>query len=273
MEMTESVETLPTSNVQEEPPSTSETEMTENGNHETSTTESAPSDEPEPSPQEVFAPPQSLWNVSLSGARTTPKIARWLLPLCMLGCHALFYYGQTAPMWKLRAFAHIDAWANATEYKTRRAFDAVGLGYENHFGYDEDKDVQTFTYYFAIEHLWKAKGLPGKTLPRLAAVLLIVFSGIWPHLKLLWLNATWFFGKHPRFRTNTLHWLSTLGKWSLADVLVVCVMVGVLHLDWIVVPDDIKRLAPHVMAHRIIPAAGKPAQAIVEQLLATSPVV
>jgi hypothetical protein len=87
--------------------------------------------------------------------------------------------------------------------------------------------------------LWKAKDLPGKLLPRLAAVLLIIFSGFWPHCKLFLLNVTWIFGKHPS-RTGTLQWLSALGKWSLADVLVVCVMVGVLHLDWVVEPDDIK---------------------------------
>jgi hypothetical protein len=42
-------------------------------------------------------------------------------------------------------------------------------------------------------------------------------------------------------RKRALHTLSTLGKWSLADVLVVCVMVGVLHLDWTVLPDQIKQ--------------------------------
>ena len=108
------------------------------------------------------------------------------------------------------------------------------------FKISEDKDVETFTYYYAIDHLWVAKGLPGKTLPRAAAILLIIFSGFWPHIKLLLLNITWFCGKYPT-RTKHLQWLSTLGKWSLADVLVVCVMVGVLHLDWIVVPEDIKQ--------------------------------
>lgn len=109
-----------------------------------------------------------------------------------------------------------------------------------HFTVSEDKDVETFTYYYAIDHLWVAKGLPGKNLPRAAAILLVIFSGFWPHIKLLMLNITWFCGKYPT-RTKTLQWLSTLGKWSLADVLVVCVMVGVLHLDWVVVPEDIKQ--------------------------------
>lgn len=176
---------------------------------------------------------------TLAFSRTTPYLARFLLPICCLLTHALFYYGQTAPMWKLRVFSHIDTWANATSNTARLAFAAAGVDYEQNIRFDEDEDVQTFTYYYAIEHLWKAKDLPGLFLPRLAAVLLIVFSGIWPHVKLLWLNLTWFFGKYPR-RTGTLNWLSTLGKWSLADVLVVCVMVGVLHLDWVVDPAAIK---------------------------------
>jgi len=54
------------------------------------------------------------------------------------------------------------------------------------------------------------------------------------------LNLTWFFGKHKTRRTKTLAWLGALGKWSLADVLVVCVMVGVLNLDWNVDPGAIK---------------------------------
>lgn len=83
--------------------------------------------------------------------------------------------------------------------------------------------------------------MPGKFFPRLAAVLLALFSGVWPHLKLLLLNLTWLVAKHPVRRTRTLTWLANLGKWSLADVLVVCVMVGVLNLDWDVDPEQIRR--------------------------------
>jgi hypothetical protein len=144
-------------------------------------------------------------------------------------------------MWKLHANATIDVWANATDFTTRRFFQGAGIPYENEFSIDQQEDVQTFTYYFAIHELWEAKDLPGLVIPRLAAILLIVFSGIWPHLKLIMLNVTWFLGKHPVRRTRALQWLSGLGKWSLADVLVVCVMVGVLHMDWIVEPEEIKQ--------------------------------
>lgn len=177
---------------------------------------------------------------ALAFCHTTPWLARVLFPTVCIATHILFYYGQTAPMWKLRLVADIDVWANATDFTTKQTFNLLGLKYDNHFAYQEDRDVQTFTYYFAIHHLWMAQGIPGKVLPRLAAVLLIVFSGFWPHAKLLWLQATWFFRKQAAARTTTLQWLSTLGKWSLADVLVVCVMVGVLNLDWIVDPDAIK---------------------------------
>ncbi len=37
-------------------------------------------------------------------------------------------------------------------------------------------------------------------------------------------------------------------------------------------PDDIKRLAPHVLSHRIIPAGGRRASAIVERLLHSTPI-
>jgi len=185
--------------------------------------------------------PTRRYYPALAYAASTPSCAKLLLPLLCIFCHAIFYYGQTEPMWKLHVNATIDVWANATEYTARRTFDVLGLDYEIPLRFNEEEDVQTFTYYFAIHELWEAKDLPGTIIPRLAAILLIVFSGIWPHLKLFMLNLTWFFGKHPIRRTRALQLLSGLGKWSLADVLVVCVMVGVLHLDWVVDPADIKQ--------------------------------
>ena len=186
------------------------------------------------------APPSEPGYPTLARSGSVPLWAKVLLPFLCVACQVLFYYGQTEPMWKLHVNADVDVWANATEYKTRRAFDVLGLEYDNPLGISEQKDVQTFTYMFAIKELWTAKELPGTFLPRSAAVLLIIFSGLWPHIKLVMLNLTWFIGKHKTRRTRTLAWLAALGKWSLADVLVVCVMVGVLNLDWVVDPGAIK---------------------------------
>lgn len=191
-----------------------------------------------PTSTSTSPPPPGYPTLARSGS--VPSWAKFLLPFLCVGCQILFYYGQTEPMWKLHVNAEVDVWANATEYTARRTFDVLGLDYDIPLGIDEQKDVQTFTYMFAIKELWTARDLPGKFLPRSAAVLLIIFSGLWPHIKLLMLNLTWFLGRHKSRRTKILAWLAALGKWSLADVLVVCVMVGVLNLDWVVDPVAIK---------------------------------
>jgi MoxR-like ATPase len=38
------------------------------------------------------------------------------------------------------------------------------------------------------------------------------------------------------------------------------------------IPDDVKFLAPHVLSHRLIPAGGRRAKTIVEQLLRSVPI-
>ena len=177
---------------------------------------------------------------SLSRAPSTPCILSFLIPLLSILTHAIFYYGQTAPMWHLHLSQQVELWGNATSYEAKTAFETMGLPKQNHYAAHQEKEVRTFTYWYAIQELWKGKNLPGKTIPRTAAVLLIVFSGIWPHLKLLLLNFTWILSSNQKRRTRMLQWLGTLGKWSLADVLVVCVMVGVLHLDWTVDPEAIR---------------------------------
>jgi len=188
----------------------------------------------------ISPPPPPPGYPTLARSGSVPTWAKLLIPFLCIACQVIFFFGQTEPMWKLHVNADVDVWANATEYKTRRFFDVLGLDYDIPLQLEEAEDVQTFTYMYAIQELWEAKDLPGTFLPRFAAVLLVVFSGLWPHIKLLMLNLTWFIGKHKTRRTKTLAWLAALGKWSLADVLVVCVMVGVLNLDWVVDPGAIK---------------------------------
>ena len=188
---------------------------------------------------------------SLAWAPTTPRITTWLIPFVALLTHGLFLYGQIEPMWKLTQSQAVDVWWNATGSAARWAFDTLGLPQDLNFERYDQSTIQTFTYSFAIQELWEAKGMSGPIwLPRMAAVLLALFSGVWPHLKLILLTLTWIV-KLPlppsRRRTTALHWLSCLGKWSLADILVVCVMVGVLQMDWFVDPDEIRRgVADHL---------------------------
>ena len=182
---------------------------------------------------------------SLAGAPSTPKICWLFLPLFCLLAHALFAMGQTLPMWRLSLTAEdISVWANATSGTSQWAYKALDLPQHAHFGMDQNTTVQTFTYGFAVRELWEAKGMPGTTVPRIAAAMLVLASGIWPHLKLILLQFTWWtsgqMAQAPQQRTRALSWLALLGKWSLADVLVVCVMVGVLNLEWIIEPTKMK---------------------------------
>jgi hypothetical protein len=75
--------------------------------------------------------------------------------------HVIFYYGQTAPMWRLVYSAHVDVWANATSFEARSVFYTLGLDRDLHYGIDRDETVRTFTYGFAINELWVAAGMPG----------------------------------------------------------------------------------------------------------------
>mmetsp|Transcript_47704 Transcript_47704/g.144245 ORF Transcript_47704/g.144245 Transcript_47704/m.144245 type:complete len:782 (-) Transcript_47704:95-2440(-) len=177
---------------------------------------------------------------SLALSPSTSCAARLLVPLFILLAHALFVYGQLAPMWRLRLFAHVDVWANATQPVARRTVEALGLPWRNQFKYDHDGDVETFTYGFAVRRLWEAKGMPSTFGPRLSAVLLVLFSGAWPHIKLILLHLNFWVRRRAEARTGALYWLSGFGKWSLADVLVVCVMIAVVHLDWEVDPGAIR---------------------------------
>jgi Paraquat-inducible protein A len=185
---------------------------------------------------------------SLAQAPTTPPWLTLLLPLACVITHILFAYGQWAPMWRLSLTAEdINLWANATTPTAQFAFDQLGLNHTDHkvnYQVQNNHTVETFTYGFAVQELWEAKGMPGVFLPRVAALLLILFSGIWPHVKLVLLQHSWSssrLSQVPNQRTKTLGWLALLGKWSLADVLAICIMVGVLNLEWSMDPPEIKK--------------------------------
>ena len=185
----------------------------------------------------------SSQHYSLATDPSSPRCAAALISMLTVLTHVLFAYGQIAPMWRLRLNAQIDVWANATTTLSRRTFDAIGLNHTEHVLVDYNDDVSTFTYGFAIKQLWIAAGLPNKFMSRLAAVLLVLFSGVWPHLKLLLLHMTVRMKYRPdryRHRTSNLYWLSTFGKWTLADVFVVCALIGIVALNWNVDPMAVR---------------------------------
>lgn len=107
--------------------------------------------------------------------------------------------------------------------------------------------VLHLSYWYSIVHLWEQ---PGPTEPpgcdvyhspppcvatsypgRAAAAALFIFSFIWPHVKLFLLHAYYYAPLGAARRRNGLYWFSFFGKWSLADVLVMCCVIGLFNLD------------------------------------------
>lgn len=172
-------------------------------------------------------------NATLAWDRTTPWFAKLLIPLLIFASHGLFWYGQTTNMWRLTSTYQANVSYKATSHETSLALETLNIRTAGTIVVPPtEKTLRTFTYAYAIQELWRAHHMPGVVLPRLAATGLALFSGVWPHVKLFMLLLTWWFSKHPIRRRRCLASLSVLGKWSLVDVLVVCVMVGVLNLQW-----------------------------------------
>lgn len=226
---------------------------------------------------------------SISSSKSTPTFLKLIIPPLLILNHIIFYQGQTQPMWNLAYSTNVTITATATTLKSKAAFDTLNIPHDYTFDHHENKIVETFTYMDAIRKLWDGVGLgDAQTLSKVAAALLVLFSGIWPHLKLLLVHFCWFFpfshrlllksnqnpdatyahvdrseklccksrevstsnnniccanghvhNTHNR-RSPFLRALSTLGKWSLADILVVCILIAVLHLDWKVNPYEIR---------------------------------
>ena len=156
--------------------------------------------------------------------------------MCCLVSHAFFLYGQTAVDWRLDlnatadvsinldGFVHDKIWQNLLNFvhlKPDQVFKTYNLTASA--GYT----IKSFTYMGAITDLWNMF-TPGTYV---ASVLLFLFSALWPHLKLFFLHLLWYISAERKLRTRVLYWLDTFGKWSLADVFVVCTMLTVLRLQ------------------------------------------
>jgi hypothetical protein len=178
---------------------------------------------------------------SLAFYKTTPVGTKYVVGALMLVSHLMYAYGQVFPMWRLFYIAKVDMALEAKSLEAQAIFRAAGLANPYVLHVDQEATLDTFTYGFAVRQLWVASGLGDKFAPRFAAGVLVLFSGVWPHLKLLLLNVFWLRSVPEIARTTAFYWLSTFGKWSLADVFVVCVMIGVINLDLALDPAQIQR--------------------------------
>lgn len=90
---------------------------------------------------------------------------------------------------------------------------------------------------------------------RRAAAFLFLASLVWPHLKLLSLHLAWYLPLRKRLRRNILWLLSSLGKWSFSDVMVMAALLAVLYIDLGVTLSSRLFLA-HLLGAGLPPALG-----------------
>lgn len=171
----------------------------------------------------------------------SPSQTSLLIRLCLVFAHIMFFLGQTRVMWYLYSDVEVDIELFADNLPSRLVFTALRLPNPLPVNLTSHHVLQEFTYMDAIRGLWfgrtgepnplydQTPGFGGK----LSAFLLVLFSAVWPHVKLLWLNVEFHRKVKHAFdlRTNTLYWLDTFGKWSLTDVFVICTLLAVLNID------------------------------------------
>ena len=101
---------------------------------------------------------------------------------------------------------------------------------------DVEYTLLHMSYRYSVDELWSSEGPrdahgavthPGRT----AAALIFLFSFAWPHIKLLLLQLAFFLPLSSRARRNANFWLAFLGKWSLTDVIVMCVIIALFNIS------------------------------------------
>jgi uncharacterized paraquat-inducible protein A len=85
-------------------------------------------------------------------------------------------------------------------------------------------DVGDISYIESVAQAWDAGAYA-------VAIAVVLCSGFWPYMKNLLMLAAWFLPMSPTGRGQTLGWVNRLGSWGLLDVLVVCILVGLLEFE------------------------------------------
>ncbi|KAL1515143.1 hypothetical protein AB1Y20_004204 [Prymnesium parvum] len=96
-----------------------------------------------------------------------------------------------------------------------------------------DQTIFHHSYWFSISKMWMQDASSNHTgfyPARPAAGALFGFSFVWPHLKLLLMHLAFYLPLTAHTRRNGNYWLAFWGKWSLADALVMCCLIGLFNL-------------------------------------------
>lgn len=141
-------------------------------------------------------PAPGMWEGSLIAHEKVPTFVKWAIVLSVLGNVALFISSNSGVGASVGVVINL-----AGQY--------IDLG-----------TVSEFTLGNSVHDMWQAGVYP-------LSLLIAIFSGAWPYLKLLLCLAAWVLPSRvlPHQRRETmLVWLDRLGKWSLIDAYVMVMM-------------------------------------------------
>ena len=93
------------------------------------------------------------------------------------------------------------------------------------------KHIIDISYMKSIHELWTRNYPLGNYAGRPAAIGLTLFSFIWPHLKLILMHIYFYKKTSKKRQRNVNYWLTVFGKWSLTDVLVMCLIISIFNIN------------------------------------------
>jgi hypothetical protein len=127
-----------------------------------------------------------------------PKLVRWLMPLIIVANIGFFLSGHLS----LGATVNIEAELAGEKFRVEKFFE--------------------FSMAKSTVDIWNAGG-------KALAVMILIFSGIWPYTKQLITLVLWFLPPSVvsiSRRGSTLLWLDWLAKWSMVDIFVLVISIA-----------------------------------------------
>ena len=163
-------------------------------------------------------------------SRSSRQLSACVSALVLLG-HGLLLWGQLAALWGAGVYMRVNVTVSGPPNVSNPVLQMLGLdslgSLNKTVSVSESHVLETFTYGQSIYQLW-IEHLP---LTYASAVLLVLFSAVWPHLKLVLLHVYYYLAFRSGPRRAALYWLGSLGKLSLADVCLVCFLFVVLNIS------------------------------------------
>lgn len=159
--------------------------------------------------------------------------------------HALLLWGQLGDLWGFFAVDSINVTVSINSTLaaiiTSPIFGPSNVTSPANIVTNSSVLIDSFSYGDMVYELW----IQPYPITRFTAVLLILFSAVWPHLKLLLLHLYFYLPTPPIPRRSALYWLGSMGKLSLADICATCMIFMLLNLS---VTMDVGTLASDAAA-------------------------